>query len=158
MRPGTQFSREPHLLATFHILTYLRLLASEDVRGWRGRSPPLVRGNLGPNTSFIRVLNAMYTTSRLWHYMCCGAPPPRRALGMGTAATWCQLRVWAWAGGALPATRWPRDHVMAILFSPPPSQRYFTGVVAEGVSGELRYHVQHGVSRGVCVCGGGGGG
>ena len=40
-------------------------------------------------------------------------------------------------------TNW--DHVVAILMAPPPTRRYLTGVVAEGVSGELRLRVQSGV-------------
>ena len=37
--------------------------------------------------------------------------------------------------------------VLAILLAPPPTQRYFTGAVTEGVAGELRYDVQSGVSQ-----------
>ena len=33
------------------------------------------------------------------------------------------------------------DHVVAILLATPPTQRYFTGVVAEGVPGKMRYDV-----------------
>ena len=39
-------------------------------------------------------------------------------------------------------------HAVAIILVPPPTQRYSTDAVAEGaegVSGELRYHVQHGM-------------
>ena len=47
----------------------------------------------------------------------------------------------------------PLDHeislrVVPILMAPPPTQRHLTGVVAEGVSGELNlYHVQSGMYR-----------
>ena len=36
-------------------------------------------------------------------------------------------------------------HVLAILLTPPPTRRYPTGVVIEGLSGELQFHVQSGV-------------
>ena len=37
------------------------------------------------------------------------------------------------------------SHAVAILLSPPLTQRYFTGAVAEGVSGELQYCIQRAV-------------
>ena len=43
-----------------------------------------------------------------------------------------------------PATR----RVVAVILEPPPTQRYSTGVVVAGVSGEQLYHVQCWVQRG----------
>ena len=40
-------------------------------------------------------------------------------------------------------------HAVTIMPALPPTQRYSTGAVAEGVPGELRHHAQGGVYRGI---------
>ena len=44
-----------------------------------------------------------------------------------------------------PSDSAPAYEIRSILLAPPPTQRYFTGVVAEGVSGELQYDVHRGL-------------